>query len=159
MSACQWGHTDIASMLIKKGAVVNVTRKNKKDGRTALIEAARGKYTQIVSLLLDNEANVNAKDAHGQTALIWASVEGHIDIVSILLDNGANVNTKDNRGDTSLILASKKGFARIVEILLERGADVNAVNTRGYTVSHKPSCLHLLQKYYWTMELMQISQI
>ena len=119
MSACQWGNIEIASMLIKKGAAVNIPRKNKGD-RTALMEATRGKYKQIVSLLLDNGANVNAKDAHGQTALIWASCEGYIDIVSILLDNGADVNTKDNNNQTPLIMASKQGHTKVVEILLKR---------------------------------------
>ena len=57
-----------------------------KDGKTALMVAARGGYMEIVKLLLDKGADVNAKDKKFEaTSLIWAAVGGHSDVVELLL--------------------------------------------------------------------------
>ncbi len=52
-----------------------------KAGKTALMVAARGGYMEIVQLLLDKGADVNARDKRFEaTPLIWAALGGHNDI-------------------------------------------------------------------------------
>ena len=44
--------------------------------------------------LLDEGADVNARDRNGDTALWWAIIRGHVAVVRLLLERGANVDTE-----------------------------------------------------------------
>ena len=54
---------------------------------------------EVVKELLENGAEVNAKNNEGGTALILASRYDHVGVVKELLQNGENidVNAKDNK--------------------------------------------------------------
>jgi ankyrin repeat protein len=58
--------------------------------------AARG-HIEIVSVLLEKGANVNAAGGEYGSPLQAAVAEGHTEIVSILLEKGANVNAAGAR--------------------------------------------------------------
>jgi len=99
-----------------------------------LIVASKEGNIEIVKLLLDKGANVNAKDKRDGTALMIACVKGYQTIVELLLDNkGADVNAKNNKGDNALMFTSMTGYQTIVELLLDKGADVNVTNQAGET--------------------------
>ena len=53
-------------------------------GGTALMGASRDGHASIVQLLLDNRADVNAKDNSGWTALDYARVHKHSEVVALL---------------------------------------------------------------------------
>ena len=58
-------------------------------------------------MLLQNGADVNAKNNNGETALIMSSMYGaNPEVVRILLENGADVNAKTNDGKTAFLWAS-----------------------------------------------------
>ena len=44
--------------------------------------------------LIENGANVNAKDKNGQTALMLASQNGYTEIVEYLAEHGADVGSR-----------------------------------------------------------------
>ena|SRR2546430_1767550 len=91
-------------------------------------------YTQIVRILLERGADINAQDQWGRSALMIAADAGYLDTVKLLLDWEANVHLKDMRGYTALMRAAWKGHLDIVNALIERGADVNGVDEKhGYT--------------------------
>ena len=46
-------------------------------------------HPDVVRLLLDYGANVNARDKKGVTALVVAAIKGHEDVKAILLERGA----------------------------------------------------------------------
>jgi len=91
------------------------------------------KLKDVVKLLIDKGADVNAKTNDGDTALMWAAISGEVDIVKMLLEKGADVNAKNNHGDTALIFAAAQGNVDIVKILLDAGADISAKNEHGET--------------------------
>lgn len=107
------------------------------DQNQELIDAAFIGDLKQVKDLLDEGADVHAKDAHGVTALWLASKFNHPDVVRLLLDNGAEVNAKDKDGVTALIEACSfepsGGKLGVVRLLLERGADVNAKDNSAVT--------------------------
>jgi ankyrin repeat protein/flagellar basal body-associated protein FliL len=88
---------------------------------------------ETIKLLLENGANVKAKDVNGNTALAFASREGHSDAIRYLLDKGAEINLKDNDGTTALMMAAARGQMDAVKLLLDKGADITANNNTGMT--------------------------
>ena len=96
-----------------------------------LEDAVWGGRTQAVQTLLDEGADVNAKDVEGNPILREAVWRGHAEIVRLLVESGADVNAKDAEGNPILREAVWRGHAEIVRLLVESGADVNAKDTEG----------------------------
>jgi hypothetical protein len=71
--AAQFGHRDVAELLLASGAKVNATDS---DGETPLHWAARSGHKDIAELLLASGAEVNAKNHDGETPLHLAEVWG-----------------------------------------------------------------------------------
>jgi ankyrin repeat protein len=91
-------------------------------------------HTEIVQLLLEKGADVNAKDDDGRTALMLAAEKGHTEIVQLLLERGANVNTKIDE-KRILLWAAENGHTEIVQLLLKKGAKYDPFykTSGGYT--------------------------
>jgi ankyrin repeat protein len=92
----------------------------------ALHEAAVDGKTQIVKLLLDHGADVNARGGPYGSALHAASSKGHEQIVKLLLDKGANINARDGHYGSALQGASFEGHEQLVKLLLDKGTNINA---------------------------------
>lgn len=117
------GHAGVIRELIKR--TFDNGDKTEHGGTTALQWASRSGYLEVVQILLQHRANVNAQGgAHG-TALQAASRGGHVEVVKLLLVYGANINALSWRYGTALQAASEGAHIYIVRILLEAGANVN----------------------------------
>ena len=56
---------------------------------------------EVVQVLLDHGADVNAQDPEGQSALHYACSVGHFEVVKVLLKFHPNLQVKDNDGCTA----------------------------------------------------------
>ena len=74
----------------------------------------------IFSLLLDNDANVDALDYQGFTPLHIAAKAGNEDICNLLLDKNASPNVKGHRSKTPL---HKAKHPKVVQLLVHNGAN------------------------------------
>ena len=101
-----------------------------------LFDAANRGDLKKVKRLLNEGADVNAKDEDGWTPLHWAAYYGHLNVVKLLVDRGADVNAKSKAGETPLHWAAANGHLDVVEFLVDRGADVNAKSKAGWTPLH-----------------------
>ena len=72
---------------------------------------------QVVTLLLEAGACVNAIDAGGCTALHLAAQDGHHRIARLLLQHEATQDALDRQGRTASDLAREHSHARVTETL------------------------------------------
>lgn len=125
--ACSGGYFELAQVLLKINA--NVEDRGSKRDCTPLMEAASAGHVDIVKLLLEHDADVNAQSSAGNTPLMYACSGGHEEIVKILLDHGAKIEDHNENGHTPLMEAASSGHVGIARILLERGAGINTHST------------------------------
>ncbi len=138
--ASHHGNKEAAETLIAKGADV---RAKNKFGETALQSVCRGidyyqgeepaKRGALLSLLLDNGAEVNTQDRDGRTPLMEASRREGSKIVGILLANGALPNVQDRIGWTALMWAADANQTEVIKLLVKHGADLDLRGSRGQT--------------------------
>ena len=122
-----YGSIDCSLSLLSAGADVNA--KYKKEETPLSVGTV-----QIIELLLEKGANVNAFDSLGRSALYHAAERGNNAVLQLLLSRGADVNAVNpNKKEYSLIEAVSSTHEECMEILLQAGADVNALNSRNET--------------------------
>jgi len=80
----------------------------------------------LIAVLLDQGAPVNARTKSGSTALHEAALKGHAAVVKILLERGADCRARNGSGATPLHDAALGGHAEIAALLLAKGAEINA---------------------------------
>lgn len=152
------GYLEIAKLLISNGANVNV--KNNA-GITVLMQAVDRGFPELarlnvsigvligrtaveqdnpelVKLLIEKGADVNAKDKDGYTALMRAIKKGYLEIARALINNNADVNVKSNDGFTPLMQAIKRHYLEaayldLIKLLIESKADLNTQDNNGLT--------------------------
>lgn len=123
----------IVETLLKKGAYIDASN-IEEGGVTALMEAARKGRLEVVKLLIEKGANINAGDNEGRKALHCAVYGGNTDVMQTLLKAGADINTKENTSDfTPLHLAAEDNNIDMVRFLLEHGADASLTDSEGNT--------------------------
>lgn len=111
------GSTDIARLLIERGADVHV--KVSRWELTPLIMAAQRESVEMVDLLLAKGAPVDGKDITGATAIMWAAYSDHANpaLVTRLLAAGADPAVKNKAGETAMTWASRRGETPVVALL------------------------------------------
>jgi len=116
--ACYFGHPQIASFLVLKGADVNIPSDNGFNV-SPIHSAVAANQTEITAMLLDHGAQVNVKQKSGVTPLHSAAQNGNLELLIMLLEHGAMVNARMEGGKMPADLAAEKGFADIAAILTD----------------------------------------
>ncbi len=116
MRAARYDNLDMVQVLVSRGANVSLAQP---DGTTALMIAAGVKYSltqegdpvnsgtpddayEIVKLLAEHGADVNAQNAKGETALYGAAFAGRNRVIQLLAERGAHLDAKTKLGYTVL---------------------------------------------------------
>ena len=99
------GAVFIGDLAAVKQALTDDADPNAKDpqsGSTMLATAALMGHTEIVALLLEHGADVNAKSRDGGTALHAAAFLGRVETVKFLLEKGADTTLRNNMGGIAI---------------------------------------------------------
>ena len=149
--AAMLGFRDLAEHLIASHPEhVNARTRGGHESTPMHIAAIEG-HADMLSLLLENGADLEGLDKYIMTPLHRASWQGTLEAVRCLLDHGANIEARDDEGWTPLHCAAKEmNRIQVVRFLLERGADVNARDNTGMTPSQHAvdqEVVELLSKY------------
>jgi len=136
------GGFKVTELLLHKGAFLEA-----RDcyGRTALhmvTASALNTNTKIevIQLLADNNADINAKARDGSTALHTATNRGQEAVVRRLIDNGADKDARDSWGQTALHRAAYGGDEAIIRFLFEHHTDKDVKDNSGNTALHIAAC-------------------
>ena len=131
MIATEKGNIDALNVL-KAGADPNITNA---DGNTCLhLSILHGCRKEVVQMIIDHGAHVNATNKNGLTALMIASCKGNVDGVNALLKTGANHYITDADGNTCLHYSIFGKWRReVLEMIIDHGAHVNDTGENGHT--------------------------
>lgn len=99
MMAALKGQVDLARKLIERGAKV------RKSGWTPAHYAASGPSAELLALLLDRGADIDARAPDGNTPLMQAARFGTEDSIKLLVQRGADKNLRNERSQSAADLA------------------------------------------------------
>lgn len=133
-------NTSIARLLLKhlRAFYSTTTFLDDKDVNGAelpLCLAVSFERTQMIELLLEFGADVNAANRRGHTPLYHAVDQGRLEAVELLLkQQDTNLQAPDHSGSTALHVATKRNHKSIVNLLLANpNVDINCRDGHGNT--------------------------
>lgn len=131
MNAAYVGHLDAVLQLIRGGAHINLVSRDRNESALH-IAVSRGHF-DVVSALIDHNADVNLLPSSLYSPLFVATQNGHHRIVERLLSAGANISVANIDGITPIMMAALKGYSKVLHILLHYATPdtVNILNKQG----------------------------
>ena len=97
-------------------------------------EAARLEQPEILELLLDAGADVEAKSSDGRTPLFEAACRNRLAAVRLLLARGADAKVTTVQGKNNLAhVAARSNSRELLAVLLDAGVDGSGKNGKGET--------------------------
>ena len=128
--AAYHGHTDIVRYVV--GLPEVDLNHQGCSSHTSLQLAVHGKHADVVQVLIDAGADIEAKDDEGRSPLLVASCLGELTTVTKLVKAGADVHSTDAERNTCLILAACFGHTDTVRYLVSLPeVDVNHQGVNG----------------------------
>jgi uncharacterized protein len=156
MTCARTGSPLAVKALLSHRANANV--KEKLDGQTALMWAAAEGHADVLRVLIEGGADIQARsnvtrhficfeaqcghenkneyrELGAFTPLLFAARNGDLESVRVLLAAGAKIEETAADGYTALLVASHRRYTQLGEFLLEQGANPNASGP-GYSALH-----------------------
>lgn len=128
------GNLETVIELLNNGANINARNETlgSEQRESALMIAAYYDQPEILQLLLDKGADIEAVDNEGRTALMESFQQLSLTCLELLLNAKANTEAVTNNSETAIILAaSMYQFEHGVQMLIDYGADIHAVTKNG----------------------------
>ncbi|XP_015759142.1 PREDICTED: transient receptor potential cation channel subfamily A member 1 homolog isoform X2 [Acropora digitifera] len=111
------------------------------ESNTPLHLAATKGHLKCCKALLENGADVEARNSTLWTPIDCAAAKGHAKVAGVLLEFDSPVDPMDKTKTTPLHLAAREGHPEVVSLLLSKGADITLTDHSGR------NCLDLAVDY------------
>ncbi len=108
--------------------VVSILINNKANINKALYLAIKNDNTNILQNLINKKSSLNNKDIYNQSMIHVSAQLNSIKSLTMLIEIGANINLKNNDGDTALNIALKFKNNEAAKILIKNKADLMSKN-------------------------------
>lgn len=128
------GNSEAVRFLIQKNAQIDA--KDRLLGNTPFIVAISEGHLDVVKLLADLTADLNARGKDDRAPLHYAVLKRDLMILDFLVSRGADPNVSDKKGWTPLHYAANRGQLKIVEHLLDKKVNINAGDRFGWKPIH-----------------------
>ncbi|MBP5427319.1 MAG: ankyrin repeat domain-containing protein [Clostridiales bacterium] len=144
-NACANASLPLVKLLLNNGAKVDID--------PSLAWAAECGALDIVKLLVERGAPVNAILKHGVPSLLLSCENERLDVAEYLLLHGAEVDSKNKNGFTSLFYACCLSSTDMARLLLKHNATINLTSSLGFTpffracMSGNVELIHLLMEH------------
>lgn len=115
--AAAFAGPDTVRLLLEHGAHAHQVSHNPQRNQALHAAIALGDSLEIVCLLLEAGANVNASQAGGFAPLHQAAAAGKREVVVLLLENGALPELRCDQGKLPSDYARERGHTAVVELL------------------------------------------
>ena len=136
LDAVSEGNVDVVKMYLADGLDLNL-KYEQWNSTTLLHRAVAADQEETVKLLIDNGADINAKDINSNAPLSLTGIHGNVSVADLLVSGGADLNYKGFGGWTPLHIAAFEGHMHLVNYLVSRrGADVEIKDDGGTTALH-----------------------
>lgn len=86
--------------------------------------------------MIDEQANIEQRNAFNETPLVSSAFQGHNEAVKLLLEAKADTAAYDSCGYSALHWAVRRQAPEMIQLLLDSGADPNARDEDGRTALH-----------------------
>jgi len=117
-AAARTGNARAIRQAIADGADVNaLDTRTSRSGRRAFNWAALFDQVEVIEILLQNGAQIDAKNRTGFTPIHHAAESGSAGAARVLLRAGADASIVNNRGESPLETATRLGHAKVVKLL------------------------------------------
>ncbi|UCF04055.1 MAG: ankyrin repeat domain-containing protein [bacterium] len=87
----------------------------------------------LIKLLVELGADINARNDFNQNPMLYAAYEGKLGACEYLLEKGSDFDYQDTRGNTPLLFAARQNHPEVVKLLIEKGATVEVKGNNGAT--------------------------
>ena len=86
--------------------------------------------------LIENGANVNAKNFDGHSALHWAAYTGRTETLELLLTHKADIESRTVDGRTPFHIAAFRGHVQFIDEFVKAKPEINEIACNGWTALH-----------------------
>lgn len=115
--AAHFGQAEAARVLIERGASTTLRSRNPLDNEPLHAACAGRPPRELVALLLDSGADVNARQHGGFTPLHETAQNGDMALSELLLARGADAALATDEGKTAMQLAREAGHGDLADLL------------------------------------------
>ena len=134
---CENNYFKVIELLINNGADINSHQSYLKETPLHRICARTKPKIDVVELLLDRGAKVNAENISGKTPVFYCSFSYSVELLNLLIKYGADIKHTDKYNNTLLhydyLNYNTETFEDFFKVLISLGVNINSKNKEGHT--------------------------